>query len=337
MASLVSILIPCYNASLWVARAIESALMQTWSNKEVIVVDDGSTDDSLAVIRRYEGEVQIVTQPNSGQNATRNRLTQLSRGEWLVFLDADDELMPDSVELKMKHAGKADVIYGSMETITFEGQKPVFFEKRVAVDYEDPISAALWWAYPNTTAMAFKRQALLKAGGWDESVKNCTDYALYFPLLADGCRFRAAPDSWSVYRMWSPAQAVREAPIRRITTRLQVTRAAAKRFRQAGMWTQNHEQGLLDASLGSMRLLYLVDPALAVEEHARMRSEHPNYLPARSVFSWEYLLFYHLVGFAVTEWVAARMRKMMPSAYTRRKAPCFAELRPAQEDRKSVV
>ena len=71
---LVSILIPCFNAEKWVAQAIESALAQTWPEKEVIVVDDGSTDASLEIIRHFDGRVRWESGPNRGGNAARNRL-----------------------------------------------------------------------------------------------------------------------------------------------------------------------------------------------------------------------------------------------------------------------
>src|SRR5437868_11251554 len=95
---LVSILIPCYNAERWVAQAIESALSQTWPEKEVIVVDDGSTDGSLDVIKRFGHLIQWETGPNRGANPTRNRLLELAEGDWLQYLDADDYLMPRKIE-----------------------------------------------------------------------------------------------------------------------------------------------------------------------------------------------------------------------------------------------
>ena len=101
MNALVSILIPCYNAERWVARAIESALGQTWPNKEVIVVDDGSTDDSLKVIRSFDGQIRWETGANRGGNAARNRLLELARGDWVQYLDADDYLRSTKLERQL--------------------------------------------------------------------------------------------------------------------------------------------------------------------------------------------------------------------------------------------
>src|SRR5215510_572617 len=101
MNPLVSILIPCYNARPWIAQCIQSAIDQTYPHKEIVVVDDGSTDDSLNVIRDFGDRVCFETGPNRGGNVARNRLVELSVGDWLSFLDADDYLLTEKVERQM--------------------------------------------------------------------------------------------------------------------------------------------------------------------------------------------------------------------------------------------
>jgi glycosyltransferase involved in cell wall biosynthesis len=97
-SEVVSILIPCYNASPWLADTIKSALNQTYSPIEIIVVDDGSTDGSASIARSFEGQgVKVFIQPNSGASAARNRAWTESHGAYLQFLDADDLLSPDKI------------------------------------------------------------------------------------------------------------------------------------------------------------------------------------------------------------------------------------------------
>ena len=100
----VSILIPCYNAERWVAQAIQSALDQTHDDKEVIVVDDGSTDNSLDIIKSFGDKIRCETGPNRGGNVARNRLLELSTGEWLQYLDADDYLLVEKVAIQVAEA-----------------------------------------------------------------------------------------------------------------------------------------------------------------------------------------------------------------------------------------
>lgn len=103
MTPLVSIIIPCHNAERWLAATLESALAQTWPNKEIILVDDGSTDGSLAAARQFSARgVRVVTQANQGAAAARNHGLRLARGDYLQFLDADDLLAPDKIERQVR-------------------------------------------------------------------------------------------------------------------------------------------------------------------------------------------------------------------------------------------
>ncbi len=98
-APIVSILIPAHNSARWLAATLDSALAQTWPHREIIVVDDGSNDDTLAVARGFESRgVRVATQPNRGASAARNHALRLARGEFIQFLDADDLLAPDKIE-----------------------------------------------------------------------------------------------------------------------------------------------------------------------------------------------------------------------------------------------
>lgn len=105
MKPLVSILTPAYNAETWISDAIHSALRQTWPNKEIIVVDDGSTDGTLAVASRFTKDgVTVVSQKNRGASAARNHAYSLSHGDYIQWLDADDILAPDKISRQMEFA-----------------------------------------------------------------------------------------------------------------------------------------------------------------------------------------------------------------------------------------
>jgi glycosyltransferase involved in cell wall biosynthesis len=101
----VSILIPAYNAEPWIADTIKSALDQTWPRKEIVVVDDGSTDQTLQVARQFASKtVSIVTQENQGASTARNRAFELCQGDYIQWLDADDLLSSDKVTKQMAAA-----------------------------------------------------------------------------------------------------------------------------------------------------------------------------------------------------------------------------------------
>src|ERR671911_2120937 len=101
VAGLVSVVIPCYNQAHFLGEAIESVLAQSYPRFEIIVVDDGSTDDTSKVAARYPG-VRYVYQNNQGVSAARNSGLARSEGEYVVFLDADDRLLPEALETGLK-------------------------------------------------------------------------------------------------------------------------------------------------------------------------------------------------------------------------------------------
>lgn len=103
MKSQVSILIPAYNAEKYIAETLDSALLQTWDNLEVIVVDDGSSDSTLAIAKSYESaRVKVISQQNQGASAARNRALRESQGDFIQYLDADDLLASDKIEKQLE-------------------------------------------------------------------------------------------------------------------------------------------------------------------------------------------------------------------------------------------
>jgi glycosyltransferase involved in cell wall biosynthesis len=103
MTPLVSILIPAYNAERWIADTIRSALAQTWPDKEVIIIDDGSRDRTLSIARQFASrDVFVVTQENQGASAARNKAFERCQGAYVQWLDADDLLAPDKIARQME-------------------------------------------------------------------------------------------------------------------------------------------------------------------------------------------------------------------------------------------
>lgn len=108
MKRLVSVLIPAYNAERWIGATIASATNQTWPNKEVIVVDDGSGDSTYEAAKQLEsGNVKVVTQPNGGACEARNKALSLAQGDFIQWLDADDLLHPQKIARQLARASDA--------------------------------------------------------------------------------------------------------------------------------------------------------------------------------------------------------------------------------------
>ncbi len=112
-----SVLIPAYNREVYVAQAVNSVLSQTFTGFEVVVVDDGSTDNTLKVLESYGNRIRVLRQLNRGPEVARNAAAEVSRGEYLVLLDSDDLLLPDALmtyERVIRHFDSPPVIIGAM-------------------------------------------------------------------------------------------------------------------------------------------------------------------------------------------------------------------------------
>jgi glycosyltransferase involved in cell wall biosynthesis len=204
MSPLVSILIPCYNAQRWIAQAIESSLAQTWPEKEVIVVDDGSTDGSLDVIRQFDGRVRWETGPNRGGGAARNRLLELARGEWLQYLDADDYLRPRKIEAQVEFIREhpnCDIVCSPTAWERVEHGELVCTDE-VIPEPRDAWVLLARWRLPQTGGPLWRRDALKDVGGWRIGQPCCQEHELYFRLLAAKSRFEYCDSCLAVYRDW---------------------------------------------------------------------------------------------------------------------------------------
>jgi glycosyltransferase involved in cell wall biosynthesis len=198
LSSLVSIIVPCFNAERWLRAAIESALSQLWSPTEVIVVDDGSTDRSLEIARRFESRgVKILSQANRGASAARNAGLAAARGKFIQFLDADDLLDLKKIEAQMQRlsaAGPNFIASASWARFTDDPKMAVFETEPnqrdlSGVEFLLLHYSAGWMMQP--AAWLTPRTLLDKIGPWDEqlSLNDDGEYFARVMLAADGILF----------------------------------------------------------------------------------------------------------------------------------------------------
>jgi glycosyltransferase involved in cell wall biosynthesis len=319
---LVSILIPCYNAERWIAQAIESALAQTWPEKEVIVVDDGSTDGSLAIIRTFEGRIRWESGPNRGGNPTRNRLLELARGEWLQYLDADDYLLPDKLTQQVDFLGSqsgTDVLYGH---VTKEDWTPSGVSRDVQQIPEphDPWILLVRWYLPQTGGPLWRKAALEAVGGWKPDQPCCQEHELYLRLLMAERRFDYCPLNGAVYRVWSKDTVCHRDERRVRQRRLEITRRAEDFLRERGELTAARRQAVNQSRFQMARLAWPQDHAEAVQIVEELRRSDPHFRPLGNQPGshhppLSYRLLWSLLGFRWTETIgdwSRRFRQWAP-------------------------
>ena len=181
--SLVSAVIPCFNQAHFLNEAIDSLLAQTYPHLEIIVVDDGSTDNTAEVASR-NANVRLVRQQNSGLAAARNSGIRASQGEYLVFLDADDRLLPNAVEAGFNclQGQPASVFaWGRYRRLAPDGTA-IVATRYIPLDHD--LYAALLRG--NHIAMhatvIYRRSILDSTGGFDVSLPACEDYDQQYNL-----------------------------------------------------------------------------------------------------------------------------------------------------------
>lgn len=180
---LVSVVIPCHNHARFVGEAIESVLAQTWRPIEVIVINDGSTDDITTALDRYPSVIRI-DQPRKGLAAARNVGMEASHGEYLVFLDADDTLLVDAVEAGMKALLlRADCAFAAGAHQRVDRAERPLGAPVIPQLSGDAYAALLRRNYIEMhAAVIYRRSMLAQVGGFDASLPACEDYDLYLRL-----------------------------------------------------------------------------------------------------------------------------------------------------------
>ena len=179
-APLLSVVIPCYNQAHFLSEAIESVLSQTYPYIEIVVVDDGSTDHTWEVAG-LNSRVHYIRQANQGLSAARNTGLHESKGDHLVFLDADDRLRPNALEDGVrcfKAFPQCAFVHGTYRFIASDGSplgKPIVH--RVDKEYYRALLRENYIGM-NATVM-FRRDILESIGGFDASLAACEDYDVY--------------------------------------------------------------------------------------------------------------------------------------------------------------
>lgn len=208
MKPLVSILIPAYNAERWIASTIKSAVEQTWPNKEIIVINDGSRDKTSEIAHRFSAKnVKIVSTENRGLPAAVNYAYQLSQGEYIQELDADDILAVDKIEKQLSALRECDtrrtLLSGPWAYFYYRTSRAQFVRTSMWQDLS-PVEWLLRKLGENlhmqNATWLVSRELAEAAGPWDVQLRYDQDgeYFARVLLASDGTRF--APDAKIFYR-----------------------------------------------------------------------------------------------------------------------------------------
>ncbi|HEY8037340.1 MAG TPA: glycosyltransferase [Methylobacter sp.] len=231
-APLVSVVIPTYNRSAFVVKAVDSVLSQSFTDYEIIVVDDGSTDTTKKSLKKYGNKIRYIYQDNSGVSAARNTGITIARGEWVAFLDSDDEWRTDYLFKQMEKT--RDFPRTTMQTanclcIGLDGRTETYFEingslsKFNGMDYifiEDPFCFVVKHGPWQVGSTIIRRKAITEAGLFDTSIRFTEDFDLMARVALQGPFGLIKEDLVDIYR--------RDEPIDSLTIQIKKERLKAR-------------------------------------------------------------------------------------------------------------
>ena len=180
---LVSVIIPTYNRAWMVREAIDSVLSQTYRNVELIIVDDGSIDQSRELLARYSNDAIVLHQANQGVSAARNRGIAVAGGALIAFLDSDDLWLPEKLERQVAFfMANPQARICQTEEVWIRNGRRVNPRRRHRKPSGMIFQPSLELCLVSPSAVMMRRQLLVSAGGFDESLPACEDYDLWLRI-----------------------------------------------------------------------------------------------------------------------------------------------------------
>jgi glycosyltransferase involved in cell wall biosynthesis len=240
--AVVSIIIPVYNQARYLGEAIESVQSQSYPHREILVVDDGSSDDPASVVARYEG-ARLIRQVNAGTAAARNSGIRLSRGELLVLLDADDRLLPGALDRGVEALSACPdfaFVFGRARMMDSRGVSlPIIQDPNSEPDtYRALLERCPIW---NPGSVMCRRFIFEQGVSFDSSMVYCSDYLFYLTVAR---RWPTASHDALVseYRQHEQAKSTHGARMMRYL--LRALRAQAEFVRGSPRWRAARRRGM---------------------------------------------------------------------------------------------
>ena len=323
----VSVIIPAHNAENTLRKGVASLLRQGADDLEVIIVDDGSTDRTAEVARHLSGEFasvftkfSLIRTPNRGACAARNTGVELSKGQYIQFLDADDYLMPGKIGAQLEHmqrSGKNDTVlpYGpwiledanGSETQTQTRQN----QPLLATEKAELMSAFLsgWWCPPHV--FLWPRKLLEATGPWNEDLAADQDGEIFFRALCAGSTLSWCDEGGAaVYSQHSSSQISRQVTLQSCASRFEALKIMEQEVRRLNLFSEL-SNALAVRGYRTFELTVASHTELAKQIRAYCKT-HYNAWPSSG--SWQKRLFERVFGPQLTYALIEKRNRRTPRA-----------------------
>lgn len=307
----VSIIIPCYNASKYIEQCINSVLQQDYPNIEIVVVDDGSSDDSLQKLQKFKDKIILLEQSNSGACVARNKGLDISTGEYIKFLDADDYLADNIISAQVKQLNELDqqsIVYGDY-TLVYRNSN-ILHKNKIVNN-----SCGMAELFENdllTSTPLHRKQLLQNIDGFDERFKHGQEWNLHIRLAASGVKFIYYADNIYFYRIHNSVDRISvgkkfdaEYEVKKVMMtwdyikKLQVDDIETQKIIAKKIWL-----------IGRMDFQSNCNKEVALKYFKLAHDIYPDVL---NLFSKKYRILSTLIGKFNTEKVVSRMKRILGS------------------------
>jgi len=188
----ISVILPAYNAANTIERALSSIIAQTLKPREVIVIDDGSIDDTFNMVSNYLGkmgeiELKVIRQNNSGAGPSRNKAISESKFEIIAFLDSDDEWLPEKLEKSMYYLNSGSYVLVAHNGWIVKDEKEFYLDiaSRFKAAKDKLFQGLYRRGFISTSSVVVLRKAVMNAGGFDNNLRSGQDFDLWLKILGD--------------------------------------------------------------------------------------------------------------------------------------------------------
>ncbi len=286
----VSVVIPCYNVGAFIEASLESVYAQTHKPREVICVNDGSSDNTLAVLNRLQEEFPeliVIDQPNGGACSARNAGLNASKGKWVQFFDGDDVLLPQKIESQIALACSepdVNVVIGSYQEVDSNLK---YIRTLTEAGSPDIYISIMLSRAGRTSSHLYRRAAVIQAGGWSTTRKSSQEYDLLYRVARLGGLAKFDPNAFTQLRL--RAGSITHTNVSANVRRVLDLRIAI--FEELSNEPYPYQDELKQALFETIRLAYSYDRTYALDVLAKYLPK--GFTPKRNR---SYALAYSLFG-----------------------------------------
>lgn len=216
----ISAIIPAFNAERTIARALHSVLAQTRPADEILVIDDGSTDKTTDAVRAFGDRVRLITQANAGVSVARNTGIQSASGDWIAFLDADDEWLPEKLALQTEHLKRHPDLKWTFTNLAWDKTKigraePVHPAERLDAAarstevFDDYLRAYVRGFFASTITLMIHRSVFDSVGVFEPGMKRAQDNDLWYRIAYQFPKIGYLPQALAVYHLDTPGSSTK--------------------------------------------------------------------------------------------------------------------------------